>query len=449
MIIKEDLSFFAIFNFVKRGAEISKKIQRKTIFCAILVLFFWSLSAKAGSSHVVHILVDGLASLHLKTVIEQQPETIPNFMRLMREGAYTLNARPDYHSTETLPNTMDVITARPLYPEDTMPCTSYHKFYYNYWITGATIHSLGNQCLGYIPSVFDVAHDSGLKTGFFGGKSKFDIIPYSYNEENGAPDEDGEDNGKNKIDYWEVLDWGYGLNTVPAFLTKMEELKFNYVFLHIADLDFIGHYYGWGSARWNSQLAIVDSYLGQILALVDTDEELAGNTTIIITADHGGGVPITSHIYPEYPQNYTIPIFIRGPGWEGGRDLYSYFSNRLEPGVKRPKYTDKYQPLRNGDTSNIALAILGLPPIPYSWFVPQFGDPPLVLEIIKMDEFLKLQWWSPNSSIILEFTDSLNAGGNWHQIPVQFDENSNWKSVYLINTQDKNYFFRLKKVIME
>jgi predicted AlkP superfamily pyrophosphatase or phosphodiesterase len=434
---------------LKAYKGVLRRVLQKRALVFIFIFLFSGFTVRGGSSHVIHILVDGLAAIHLKTVMEQQPETIPTFMRLMRESAYTLNARPDYHSTETLPNTMDVLTGRPLYPENTMPSTSYHKFYYNTWIQGATVHQLGNPNLGYITSVFDVAHDYGLKTGFFGGKAKFDIIPYSYNEENGAPDDIGEDNGNNKIDYWEVLDWDSGLNTVPAFLSKMQEYKFNYVFLHIADLDFIGHYYGWGSARWNAQLAVVDSYLGQILSLVDTDDELAGNTTIIITADHGGGVPVNSHIYPEYQLNYTIPIFIRGPGWDGGRDLYSYFSNRVEPGGKRPKYTDKYQPLRNGDTSNIALAVLGLPPIPYSWFVPQFGEPPLVIELIKLDNNLvKLQWWWPDSDIILEFADSMNPGQCWEQVPVHFEEKSNWKFVYLLNDHDKNRFFRVRKNII-
>lgn len=411
-----------------------------------VIVFLINFQAFGGSSHVVHILVDGLASLHLKTMIEQRPEMIPNFMRLLRESSYTLNARPDYHSTETLPNTMDIITARPLYPENTMPRTSYHKFYYNYWLPDETIHSLGNQYLGYINSIFDVAHDHGLKTALFGGKQKFDIIPHSYDENNGAPDEIGEDNGRNKIDYWEILDWGYGLNTVPAFLEKMNQYNFNYVFLHIADLDFIGHYYGWGSERWFVQLAVVDSYLGQIFALIETNENLSGNTTLVITADHGGGVPINSHIYPEYLQNYTIPIFIWGPGWEGGRDLYAYFSNRVEPGTKRPKYTDRYQPLRNGDTSNIALSILNLPPIPGSWFVPIFGEPPLILELTQLQDAFRLTWWSPASDFIIEFSDSLNDAQNWEQFFIKFDTKENWKSIYFINHQGSSRFFRIKKL---
>ena len=68
-------------------------------------------------------------------------------------------------------------------------------------------------------------------------------------------------------------------------------------------------------------------------------------------------------------EDYTIPFMAWGPGIPAGANAYDVFPTRHDPGTGRPDYNDPLQPLRNGDTGNLALSLLGLPPIPGSTMI--------------------------------------------------------------------------------
>ena len=57
----------------------------------------------------------------------------------------------------------------------------------------------------YVSSVFDVTHDHGLSTSLYASKSKFILYEQTYNEESGAKDTTGADNGTDKIDHYLFL----------------------------------------------------------------------------------------------------------------------------------------------------------------------------------------------------------------------------------------------------
>ena len=137
-----------------------------------------------------------------------------------------------------------------------------------------------------------------------------------------------------------------------------------FAFVHFGDTDAAGHSQGWGSADYNAALITIDGYLGQILDLIANQPKLKGKTDLILTADHGGAGK--NHSDATKPLDYTIPFYVWGSDVTAG-DLYRWNpQTRLSPGESRPDYTAAKQPARNADAGNLALSLLGLPPIPGS-----------------------------------------------------------------------------------
>ncbi len=55
-----------------------------------------------------------------------------------------------------------------------------------------------------------------------------------------------------------------------------------------------------------------------------------------------------------------------GVGTAAGEDLYDLNPDYRDPGRRRTTYAAARQPVRNGDTANLALRLLGLEPLPGS-----------------------------------------------------------------------------------
>jgi predicted AlkP superfamily pyrophosphatase or phosphodiesterase len=229
---------------------------------------------------------------------------------------------------------------------------------------GVTLHNSRRGAANeYIASTFDVVHDAGRSTAMFASKDKFVIYDQSYDENAGAAHERGRD----KIDVYLCRDDpapNYCETMNDRFLADMAERHFNYVFIHYRDTDTVGHAERWGSGAWRQAVRNVDGYLGAVFRLVESDPVLAGRTAIVLTTDHGG--IDFDHGDSRLPENFTIPVFVWGAGVAHG-DLYAFNrSTRADPGTERPDYNAAQQPIRNGDTGNLALSLLGLGPIPGS-----------------------------------------------------------------------------------
>jgi hypothetical protein len=311
---------------------------------------------------VIHISVDGLNSHMLQEAVDAG--SAPTFKRLETEAAWTLNARTDFTHTITLPDHTCMLTGRPVLQPEGMAETVNHGVTLNDTAPrGATLHSVGNPRVAYIACVFDVAHDGGKSTGIYVSKDKFAIFQQSCDETNGAENA----HGRNKIDGYFYQDDGpptYSEGMNERFLSDMAVRHYSYVFIHYRDTDSTGHAFGWGSSTYQQAIAAVDKYIGAVLHLSESDPALTGKTTIIVSSDHGGLG--TNHGDPTLPEDFTIPFFVWGAGVSPG-DLYVINARtRTDPGDGRPDYNAPGQPIRNGDSGNLALWLLGLGPIPGS-----------------------------------------------------------------------------------
>ena len=115
-----------------------------------------------AAEHVVHVSIDGFGGPSLQGLIANNADTLPNLTRLQNEGAFTYNARTDYRYSITMPNHASMLTGLPVTRPLGRDETVYHGYTFNSDLeTEGTIHSEGNPARDYIPSVFDVVHDSG------------------------------------------------------------------------------------------------------------------------------------------------------------------------------------------------------------------------------------------------------------------------------------------------
>ncbi len=132
---------------------------------------------------------------------------------------------------------------------------------------------------------------------------------------------------------------------------------------------------------------------------------------IVLTADHGGYA--LTHLDPTNELAYTIPLFIWGPGFSPGIDLYRLFANRADPFTNRVDFNAVWQPLRNGDAGNLALAAMGLPQIPGSTLIPLFPSDEAMLTSYGAGENFNVEWSAAAVAFQLESASSPGIGADW------------------------------------
>jgi len=316
---------------------------------------------KPQAQYVIVISVDGMGSEYVKPLLTKGiANELKTFERFQTEGAGTLNARDDADFAITLPNHVTMMTGRGVAGANGHHWTSN--------VDPPATTTLASNCGSYIASGFDVAHDHGLRTGLWSGKSKFGLFRQSYGSTSGAPDTTVPDNGRDKIDYDKVVASMPAAALTDDFARQMAASPCRFVFLHYQDPDATGHRDGWSAeptSAYATTLKNVDTQMGRILQMVDSTPTLRGKTTIILTSDHGGHDK--THGDTQNPLDFTIPFYVWGAGVTPGADLYAInpTSRSAPAATANPAYTGN-QPIRNGDAANLALDLLGLEVVPGS-----------------------------------------------------------------------------------
>lgn len=311
------------------------------------------LAAAQTPGKVIVVSFDGLRPDAITTL---GAEVLPNFYRLRTEGAFTDNARSDNNFTTTLPNHTGMILGRPVLGDKG------HGLEVNFGGKFTRLH--GN---GYLASMFDVAHDHGLSTALCATKSKFEAFSVNYDENLGAPDLIGEDNGRDKLDFFYKANIDSSM--IDGILQVFPLRKWDLSMLHFSTLDSTGHSKNWDldpESPYMTELIKMDDYLGELFELIETTPAYAERTHLIVTSDHGGTLGTNNHIDESLVGNYIVPFYVWGPGVEPGGDLYGMNPDFHDPGRSRPRHDSPHPPIRNSMVGNLALQLLGLPPIPGS-----------------------------------------------------------------------------------
>jgi hypothetical protein len=160
---------------------------------------------------------------------------------------------------------------------------------------------------------------------------------------------------------------------INTYIADMKAEPYDFSFIHLVAPDLVGHNFNWYSAAQDEAIKGVDVELGEVFKLIDEHEPFKGKTAIILTSDHGGGGGgvVNNHVDPIWPINYTIHFQAWGPGIPAGQELYELNEETrlIPPKDRNPPYVadTSQMPIRNGDLGNLAMDLLGLPPIPGSW----------------------------------------------------------------------------------
>ena len=192
----------------------------------------------------------------------------PNIKALAQRGSYTWKAQTVFPPV-TLPAHASMLSGYP--PEA-------HGITWNdYQPARGTIT---------VTTLFSLTHAAGLRTVMVVGKEKFAHLD--------AP---------GSVDAY--LFATRGDQDVADQAIAQIQSSFDLMFVHFPNNDYFGHLYGWMSKTQIAQLARTDEAVGRLLAA------LPANTTVILTADHGGHGLLHGASIPE---DMTIPWIVAGPG---------------------------------------------------------------------------------------------------------------------------------------
>ncbi len=295
----------------------------------------WSVPGPVDS--VLAISIDGLNPAALRRL---GPRGTPHLHEFMDDGASTLNARTEYEQTVTLPNHTGMVTGRRI--------TARRGGHGVTWNDDRRRPATVQAAAGHdVASVFSSIATAGGSSALFASKTKFALWQRSW-PDGIARTEIDERNAR----------------LVRTLQDDIATTPRAFRFLHLSLPDVVGHDRGFMSPAYLKAVRRVDRLVGLAVGTIDADPALAEHTAIIVTSDHGGRG--ATHSDRGNIDNYRIAFMVRGPGVDAGADLYALNPDYRNPRGGRPAYGARTQPVRNGDLANLALDLLGQPPVPES-----------------------------------------------------------------------------------
>lgn len=252
---------------------------------AAVALASSSLPAADYSPHFIVVGCDGMSPNGVEVA------NTPVMDRLMKEGAYTLHAR-GVMPTSSSPNWASMIMGAG--PEQ-------HGVTSNDWETNKfeiapTVVGPG----GIFPTIFSVIreqHQSAV-TGVFHDWGGFGRL-FERSMVTKIEDSDGP------------------TNTIRHAMQWFRETKPEFLFIHLDHVDHAGHQYGHGTAEYYAAVEVADKLIGEVVTTLE-DLQLLDQTTILVTADHGG---VNKGHGGATMAEIEIPWIIRGPLVRPGHEI--------------------------------------------------------------------------------------------------------------------------------
>jgi predicted AlkP superfamily pyrophosphatase or phosphodiesterase len=193
-------------------------------------------------------------------------ENTPNIWGLVARGAYSFSAQTIFPSN-TLPGHASMLTG-------VEPTTH-----------GVTFDEYQEAFQFSTPTALSLVHAAGKRSVMIVGKDKFRQLV-----------------GTGVVDSYTESKHG-DEDIVNEAITRIP-LGFDLLFVHLPQVDQVGHYAGWMSAAYLDQVKAADAAFGRLSTYLPLE------TTILVTSDHGGAQKVHG---TTAKTDITIPWIIAGP----------------------------------------------------------------------------------------------------------------------------------------
>lgn len=237
-----------------------------------------------------HVIIIGCDGMSPDGIVQANT---PFMDGMMREGAWTLHAR-GVMPTSSSPNWASMIMGAG--PEQ-------HGVTSNDWQVDK----------------FEIAPTVKDDSGRF--PTVFALLKQQKPEATAAVFHDWDGFGRllNRSDVVEMHDCDGPAKTIEAAIAYVKEHKPTLTFIHLDQVDHVGHEVGHGTPEYYAAVEEADKYIGQVLQAC-AEAGIAGDTAVLVTADHGG---VAKGHGGATMAEIEIPWILTGAGVKRGVELTS------------------------------------------------------------------------------------------------------------------------------